>query len=214
MSLTSHPKRKRKEFEELSSKQQEKIKLAERIEKLGSRTDWSCLFCLESCDDCIVMSARPDLKCSNCTRRGKPCVSVSWDVLDRTSEKKAAEIEDAEQRLRTVNAEVRKMMAEVVRRQEEAAKIMESIERNRKVLKQAHQRAEAKTICMLEELQAEEEEERAKKRKRSSSDDNVPERAHFEGAFDFDSLVSLPDGAPPIDWSTLGDPGDTAQAVL
>ena len=61
-----------------------------------------------------MISARPDLKCSTCTRRGKPCVAISWDSLDRTIEKKASEIEDAEEKLRGVNAEVRKMMALVV----------------------------------------------------------------------------------------------------
>jgi len=129
--------------------------------------------------------------------------------LDRTTEKKTAEIEDAEQKLRSVNAEVRKMMAEVVRRQEEAAKLLESIERNRKVLKQAHQRAEAKTICALEELQAEEEEERSRKRKRSVAGDHVPEEAHFTGASEFDDAVLWPDDAHRVDWSILGDHGDT-----
>lgn len=209
MSLLLQRKRKRN-VDELSPAQQNKLKLASEIEKHGATTEWSCLYCFENGHDCIVMSARPSLKCSTCTRRGKPCVSVSWDVLDRTREQKAAEIEDAEAKLRIANAEVRKMMAEVVRRQEEAAKLLESIDRNRKVLNQAHKRSEAKTICLLEELEAEEEEERQRKRKRSSSDDNVPEAAHF---LNFGDLVSLPDGAPPIDWDVWDGPNDTGRSV-
>jgi len=114
MSSTSHPQRKRKKFEDLSKQRQETLKLAERIEKFGVPNEWSCLFCFENNCECFVMSARPDLKCSTCTRRGKPCVAISWDSLDRTMERKASEIEDAEEKLRGVNAEVRRMMALVL----------------------------------------------------------------------------------------------------
>jgi len=204
MSSTSSLKRKRKEFHELSKQQQDKLKLAEQIERYGLPAQWSCERCFGSLHECVIMPSRPDLKCARCTRLGKTCVKVSWDSLDKIRDQKEAEIADAEEKLRHANAETMKMMAEVVRRQKEAAELMESISRNKKVLNQAHERAKSKTICMLEELKEEEEEAaRAPKRKRSSSDDNAPEAVRALGV-GFDDLVSWPDGNPHPNWDILG----------
>ena len=75
--------------------------------------------------------------------------------------------------------------------------MLESISRNKKTLKQAHQRTEAKTICMLEEIQEEEEEaERSRKRKRSASDSNVPEPARSLDNIAFDDLLAWPNRVP------------------
>jgi hypothetical protein len=204
------PSRKRKEFHELSKQQQDKLKLAEQIERYGLPAEWSCERCFKSLHECVVMPSRPDLKCARCTQLGKSCVKVSWDSLDRIRDQKAAEIADAKEKLRIANAEAMKMMEEVVRRQAEAAKLLESINRNEKVLNQAHERAKAKTICMLEEIQEEEEAGRSNKRKRSSSDDSAPGVQRSLGV-GFDDLVTWPEEAPHPNWDVLGGLGGIGQ---
>ena len=83
MSSTPHPQRKRKKFEDLSKQQQDKYRAAEQIERYGLPAEWLCERCFESCEECVVMPSRPDLKCAKCTRLGKSCVKMSWDSLDK-----------------------------------------------------------------------------------------------------------------------------------
>ncbi len=70
------------------------------------------------------------LKCSECTRRGKPCVNLSWSSLDKTRdeyEKKVAATES--------------LLAEVISR----------LLREKKILAQANERAKKKLLCDTDE---------------------------------------------------------------
>jgi hypothetical protein len=125
-------------------------------------------------------------------------VGVSWESLDRTREDKERRIAEDEEKLSVANAEVVKMMAEVVRRQAEQSELLERLKRNKLILKQAHERAKAKAVCLIDELEEEEEEERSKKRKRGEV--VSPE------LFDFSAFFPS-DGSEPVDWSVVDLPG-------
>lgn len=71
------------------------------------------------------------LKCAECTRLGHPCVNLSWVSLDKTREEYQKKVEEDE-----------KLLAEVVSR----------LMRNKKILKQADERARKKALCLANSL--------------------------------------------------------------
>jgi hypothetical protein len=71
------------------------------------------------------------LKCSECTKAGKPCVNMSWSSLDKTREEYEKKVEADET-----------LLAVVVTR----------LMRNKKILKQANDRARQKALCMANEM--------------------------------------------------------------
>ena len=72
------------------------------------------------------------LKCAECTRKGKPCVNMSWESLDKTREEYKAKV-DADE----------KLLAEVMLR----------LLRNKKILEQANERARNKAMCLASEME-------------------------------------------------------------
>lgn len=195
------PKRKR-------DLQSERNRVSSEIEEHGNIETWSCLRCFNSGSECFKMESSSTDKCSKCFKQGKECVSISWPVLDKMRNDLKKAVSDDEAKLAQVNEEVRKMMEEVVRRQEEMSATLKRIERNRNTLLRAQNRAKAKTECLATELENEEKEEREKKRKRGSAEAEVGSPS-FVGAPDFSDAVGWPDGSNPIDWDTwdsLGAP--------
>ena len=73
------------------------------------------------------------LKCSECVRIGRPCANLSWEALDRTREEYQRKIDEDE---------------------EELAKIMSRLLRNKKILRQAEERAKKKALCLANEMEA------------------------------------------------------------
>ena len=73
------------------------------------------------------------LKCSKCTKAGKPCVNMSWSLLDKTREEYEKKVEAD-----------KTLLAVVVTR----------LLRNKKILKQANDRARQKALCMANEMVA------------------------------------------------------------
>ena len=71
------------------------------------------------------------LKCSKCTRSGKPCVNMTWSSLDRTREEYKEKVQANETLLATV---------------------IPRLLRNKKVLKQANERAKRMALCMALEI--------------------------------------------------------------
>jgi hypothetical protein len=85
------------------------------------------------------MDPSKSIKCSSYLAQGKKCVSVFWESLDRT----------------------RSAAQEAIERDEaEIARAIAAIQRNRKILKLAKERATKKAWCLSLELEAEEEKER------------------------------------------------------
>ena len=75
--------------------------------------------------------AQRRLKCAECTKAGKPCVNMSWESLDRTREEYRKKVEEDETLLATV---VNRLM------------------RNKKILKQAEERARHKALGLANEM--------------------------------------------------------------
>lgn len=71
-------------------------------------------------------------KCSECVRIGRPCVNLSWASLDRTREEYQKKIDEDELELSTI-----------------LARLM----RNKKILKQADERAKKKAECLMSEME-------------------------------------------------------------
>ena len=69
-------------------------------------------------------------KCSECERRGRPCVSSSWAAIDRASDALSSKITDDEKR--------------VERLLDELDKVRRRLVRNRKVHEQNNKKAEEK----------------------------------------------------------------------
>lgn len=116
-----------------SRSRQNQLRLASEIRRANTISPISCDHCLSCNIDCYVMPS-PDrrLKCSECTRIGRPCVNLSWSSLDNTREEYAKKIEEDE-----------KLLAEVMIR----------LLRNKKILKQAEERAQKKALCLASEIE-------------------------------------------------------------
>jgi uncharacterized protein (DUF169 family) len=105
------------------------------------------------------------LKCSECTRLGRACVNLSWASLDKTREEYRKKV-DADESL--------------------LAEVMTRLIRNKKILRQAEERAKKKMMCLASEMRDNGEEVDA-----TAEDFNCP------GA---DALV----GFSPTMWATMG----------
>jgi hypothetical protein len=77
------------------------------------------------------------LKCSECTRLGHECVNLSWASLDTTREEYCKKV-DADESL--------------------LAELMTHSIRNKKVLRQAEERARKKMLCLASEMRGDGEE--------------------------------------------------------
>jgi hypothetical protein len=112
-----------------SAHRKNQLRLALEIQRNGFTSPIECDYCLLHSKVCIIMPG--GLKCSECTRIGRPCVNMSWESLDRTRDEYSKKVEADEA-----------LLAEVVLR----------LMRNKKILKQAEERAKKKTICLSNEM--------------------------------------------------------------
>jgi hypothetical protein len=110
---------------------------ADEIESLGSPMSFPYEYCFRNNHPCFFMESK-SVKCSTCARLGRKCINTSWASLDRTYQKKKEALD--------------KDLVELVI-------LSARIVRNQKILKLAEERAKQKTICLMDELEAEEEEE-------------------------------------------------------
>jgi hypothetical protein len=103
------------------------------------------------------------LKCAECTKAGKPCVNMSWSSLDKTREEYEKKVEEDESLLATVIAR---------------------LIRNKKILKQANDRARQKALCLANEM---------------------TEAGELDPAEEIDCpAASVGIGASPVTWGTMG----------
>lgn len=154
----------------MSLRRQDQIRLALEIRRNGVLVPVPCDRCFSSNSNCIALAnmvsdKNSRLKCSECTRLGRPCVNLSWQSLDKTREEYKKKIEDDE-----------KLLMDVM------ARLM----RNKKILKQAEDRAAKKLECLANEMRESGEE----------VDAEDPLSLDCPGA---DALVGL----SPAVWSTL-----------
>ena len=72
-------------------------------------------------------------RCAECSRIGRKCVNLSWEALDRTRDEYRKKVEEDE---------------------EELAKLLARLMRDKKILRQADNRAKQKSECLAAELEA------------------------------------------------------------
>ncbi len=113
----------------MSKSKENRLRLAKEIRVNGVLSPTSCdrCFCLGA--ECYVMPER--LKCSECVRIGRPCVNLSWESLDRTREEYRKRVKEGE---------------------EELARVIAKLLRDKTILQQAEERARRKAVCLMDEM--------------------------------------------------------------
>ena len=122
------------------SSHRDRLCLARKIQSDGDLAVRPCRDCHSLGRACIVMPPNDRLKCSECTRRGRPCVDMSWDSVERTKDLLKDDVRREEEA-------VLEMMRQLLERQARLA-------RKRKLLEQAQQRSDEQMECLIREMEA------------------------------------------------------------
>ena len=117
----------------MSSSTQRRLRLSSEIARANHPAETPCNHCFLEGLVCYVMP-ESRLKCAECTRLGKACVNMTWASLDRTREEYQKKVDEDE-----------KLLAQVISR----------LLRNKKILKQAEERARQKALCLASDMEAE-----------------------------------------------------------
>ena len=125
------------------SKSSNRLRISKEIQIGGVPAPFPCDFCASRGLNCFVMESRP--KCDKCTRRGRPCVGVSWESLDRTRLSLRKEISKAMKEMSKANDALAAKHAEL-------AALSSKVVRLQKTLDQADRRASQKADCLAAEL--------------------------------------------------------------
>ena len=116
----------------MSRKSQNCLRIASEIERLGKPVSIACDYCTANCKLCIAMPDSSLLKCSECVRRSKPYVNMSWPSLDKSREDIQKKIDDDEMLL---------------------AEVMNRILWNKKLLRLINEKAQKKAECLASKLE-------------------------------------------------------------
>lgn len=66
----------------LSRAQRNRLRRSQEIERHNFPSPSACDQCLAAGSLCLVLPDKPELACSECTRRGRRCTASSWESLD------------------------------------------------------------------------------------------------------------------------------------
>ena len=113
----------------MSAKKFNHLRNTKEIQFSGSLSSFFCEYCHSLRLSCFIMKSCP--KCDKCTQRGRPCVAVLWESLDRTRLQLQKEIS-------TTNTELGALASKIVRLQ--------------KTLDQADRCASQKADCLAVKL--------------------------------------------------------------
>lgn len=116
-----------------SSSSKNRLRLAKEINEHGRPVDQSCDYCFWNGLSCVAMEGNFRLRCSECVRRGRKCVNLSWESLDRTREEYRRKVEKDE---------------------EDLAEVLARLMRDKAILRQAEERARKKAQCLEAEMEA------------------------------------------------------------
>ena len=131
-----------------SSSTSDRLRLSRFILHSGEPAERPCVRCdrlieegkLKHCVVKLVMPGEKRLKCAECTRRGRACVDMDWDTVERLA-REAKEDVVAEERERE----------ELIRR---LSDLQARLGRKRKVLELAQRRANDQAMCLVREMEA------------------------------------------------------------
>jgi hypothetical protein len=113
------------------SSTQRRLRLSSEIRKANTLAEIACNHCFLQGIDCYVMP-ESRLKCSECTRLGRPYVNMSWASLDRTRKEYEKKVK-----------EDKKLLSEVIGR----------LLWNKKILQQVKERARKKAFYLASEME-------------------------------------------------------------
>lgn len=116
-----------------SSSSKNRLRLAKEIFEHGHPVPFACDHCFVNNLCCVAMEGTSSLRCAECVRRGRKCVNLSWESLDKTREEYRKKVEQDEEAL---------------------AEVLARLMRNKKILKQAEERAKRKALCLESEMEA------------------------------------------------------------
>ncbi len=100
-----------------------------------------CSFCVLRGLNCVKMPGNENLKCAECTRQGKPCVSLSWASLNTSRNNLHEDLAGDEAEWDTLLECLSEVQARVARK--------------RKVLEQVEGHTQKKLHCLVKEMEAE-----------------------------------------------------------
>ena len=124
-----------------STSTRNRLSLSESIRRKNHINPSPCDYCFSNSLTCFTMPSNPKLKCSECTRRGRPCAANSLEALDVSEE-------NLQQDLNRDEEEREQLLARL-------AELQSRVARKRKVLEQARRRAEDARNCLIREMEAE-----------------------------------------------------------
>ena len=116
----------------MSRSSKSRLRVASEIDRLGRPVIFPYEYCADHLKLCVAIESSLILKCSECVRRGKLCVSMSWSNLDKSRDDIQKKIDANEV-----------VLAEVLGR----------LLRNKKLLKSINKKAQRKTKCLAAELE-------------------------------------------------------------
>ena len=111
---------------------QNRFRIAAEIQKYGVSSPFFCDRCFLSGLTCIVIKNSNRLKCFECVRAGRACVNLFWETLDKIREKYRRKMRENEQ---------------------EFARVIGRLLRNKSILQQVDERAKTKIRCFMEKLE-------------------------------------------------------------
>ena len=134
-----------------SSSSRQKSRLASIIRLRGYLDTLPCIHCLFD-HPCVRMPS-VSVKCARCAESGrKNCVSVTWEVVERTILSTREAIEKDESLIDEDDEEEAELETKLREIKDRRLARKRRVRRNRKVLKRAEGRADAQAKCLAEEL--------------------------------------------------------------
>ena len=113
----------------MSRSSKSRLRVTSKIERLGRPVIFPCEYCASHLKLCVAIESTLILKYSECVRRGKPYVSMSWSNLDKSRDDVQKKIDADEVAL---------------------AEVLGRLLRNKKLLKSINEKAQKKGLSVLQ----------------------------------------------------------------
>jgi len=123
-----------------SRSSQNRLRRKLEIRRHNFPAEFSCDLCLVEGEACYIMPDQPNKSCAHCAGRGRPCITTSWESLDRARDDLGVKISQDEK--------ARELLLEQLN------SIQMRLVRNRKIKENKEREAADKLRCLEEEMSA------------------------------------------------------------
>nr|POF17928.1 hypothetical protein CFP56_13339 [Quercus suber] len=120
---------------------QNRLRRYNEILRLKHPADFPCDGCISSNNCCYIMPDAPHKSCAQCARHGRPCVTTSWESLDRARDELSDKIAQDERARELLLEQLNDLQMRLLR--------------NRKVKETKEKEAAEKLRCLEAEMSAE-----------------------------------------------------------